>query len=111
MQSDKYMARNSVGIDVKTTGKRIKRLCEERGVTVKDIQEELNIGAFQSIYNWFSGKTLPSLDNMYRLSKMLNVAMEDIIVDNSNRIIIDFEFWKKRMPKYLVVYYDSMRRA
>lgn len=103
------MGSNSVGIDTIRTGKRIKRLCEERGITVKNIQEELSIGAFQSIYNWFSGKTLPSLDNMYRLSKMLNVAIEDMIVDDSSSIIIDFEFWKKRTSKYLVDYYNSMQ--
>lgn len=105
------MSGNSAQIDVKETGKRIKRLCRERGITAKMIQEELNIGAFQSIYNWFSGKTLPSLDNMYRLSKMLNVAMEDMIVDGSNRIVIDLEFWKKQPPKYLILYHDSMERA
>lgn len=75
------------------------------------IQEELDIGAFQSIYNWFSGKTLPSLDNMYRLSKLLNVAMEDMIVDCSNRIVIVLEMWKKQSPKYLIVYRDCMKRA
>lgn len=105
------MSVNSTQIDMKKTGKRIKRLCDERGITVKIIQEELNIGAFQSIYNWFSGKTLPSLDNMYRLSKMLNVAMEDMIVDCSNRIVIDFEMWKQQPPKYLILYHDSMERA
>lgn len=105
------MTSNSVGIDAKRTGKRIKQLCEAKNITVKNIQEELNIGAFQSIYNWFSGKTLPSLDNMYRLSKMLNVAMEEMIVDNSSRIIIDFEQWKKRIPKHLLVYYSSMTRV
>ena len=55
------MSGNSAQIDMKQTGKRIKQLCHERGITVKIIQGELNIGAFQSIYNWFSGKTLPSL--------------------------------------------------
>lgn len=105
------MSGNSAQIDMKQTGKRIKRLCRERGITVKMIQEELDIGAFQSIYNWFSGKTLPSLDNMYRLSKLLNVAMEDMIVDCSNRIVIFLEMWKKQSPKYLIVYRDCMKRA
>lgn len=102
---------SSTRIDVKRTGERIKRLCDERGITVKNIQEELNIGAFQSIYNWFAGKTLPSLDNMYRLSKLLNVTMEDMIVDYTNQIIIDFERWKKRTPKHLIVYYERIKRV
>ncbi len=44
------------------------------------IQRELYIG-FQSVYAWFSGKTLPSLDNLYRLSRLLRVPMDEMIVD------------------------------
>ena len=72
---------SNLQIDMKKTGERIKYLCEKEGVTVRQIQEKLHIGAFQSVYNWFEGKTLPSLDNLYRLSKLLNLPMEDIIVD------------------------------
>lgn len=68
-------------IDMKRTGSRIKRLCEEKKVSVKMIQKKLQIGSFQSVYAWFSGKTLPSLDNLYRLSILLGVAMDDMIVD------------------------------
>ncbi|MCD8045353.1 MAG: helix-turn-helix domain-containing protein [Clostridiales bacterium] len=53
---------------------------------MKEIQECLGIGAYQSVYNWFSGKTLPSLDNMFALSRLLGISMENMIVckdDNS----------------------------
>ena len=69
------------GIDVKQTGKQMKETCRQKGITVKTIQKELYIGSFQSIYAWFSGKTLPSLDNMYRLSRLLEMPMEALIVD------------------------------
>lgn len=82
---------NRIGIDIKRTGERIKCLCAQRGITVKHIQEQLQIGAFQSVYNWFQGKALPSLDNMYRLSKLLNVSMEDIIVDTTKTIIFSYK--------------------
>ena len=55
-------------IDMKKTGNKIKKLCKEKKITVKNIQKELGIGAFQSVYDWFSGKTLPSLDNLFYLS-------------------------------------------
>lgn len=66
-------------IDIKKTGMKIRFLCKERNISVKDIQRELCIGAFQSVYDWFSGKSLPSLDNFFRLSRLLNVKMEDMI--------------------------------
>lgn len=67
-------------IDNKRTGERIQRACERRGITVPRLQRELNVGAFQSIYNWFSGKTLPALENFYGLSRLLHVPMESLIV-------------------------------
>lgn len=69
-----------LGIDMERTGERIKRLCYEKGLTVKELQKRLRIGSFQSIYAWFAGKCLPNLDNMYRLSRILGVSMDDIIV-------------------------------
>ena len=67
---------------MKKTGAKIKTLCQERHITVKDIHRELCISAPQSVYAWFTGKTLPSLDNMYCLSKLLNIHIEDMIVMN-----------------------------
>ena len=75
------MKNDVLQINMKATGERLKKLCEENCVTIKRIQEELQIGAYKSIYNWFAGKTLPSLDNMYRLSRLLGVPMEDMIVE------------------------------
>lgn len=71
-------------IDTKRTGHRLKTVCEQKGINVKVIQEKLHIGAFQSVYNWFSGKTLPSLDNLYELCKLLGVSMESLIVEKDS---------------------------
>lgn len=68
---------------MRKTGENIKKICKQKGITVKYIQEELNVGAFQSIYNWFNGKTLPSLDNLYALSKILEVSMDNLVIGMS----------------------------
>ncbi|MGN0405761.1 MAG: helix-turn-helix domain-containing protein [Bariatricus sp.] len=68
------------GIDIEKTGKTIKEMCKIKNISVKDIQEKLFIGSFQAVYAWFSGKSLPSLDNLYRLSRLLNVPMDALIV-------------------------------
>lgn len=79
-----YIRRDEgIMIDLKLTGQRMRELCRQRGITVKQIQKELGIGAFQSVYNWFNGKTLPPLDNFFYLSKMLNVSKESMLVDES----------------------------
>lgn len=85
--------RKEIVIDVKKTGQRIKENCDCQGITVKQIQQELNIGSFQSVYSWFQGKTLPSMDNFYALCKLLHVSMDSMIVEQeeySNDIIFAY---------------------
>lgn len=103
----KEIKMNLFQIDMKKTGAKIKALCKERNITVKDIQKELYIGAFQSVYDWFSGKTLPSVDNLYRLSKLLNVRMEDMIEIVFNPTI-DIQLRKQENKTYLRVYYKKL---
>ncbi len=77
-------------IDMKRTGKRLKAKCDRQGVTVRQIQEKLHIGSFQSVYSWFQGKTLPSLDNFYALAKLLGVPMESMIVEKKEPLAGDY---------------------
>ncbi len=67
-------------IDMKRTGRRIKEVCNQKGISTKDVQEYMNFSASQSVYNWFRGKSLPSLDNFYALSKLLDLPMENLII-------------------------------
>ncbi|MDO4332340.1 MAG: helix-turn-helix transcriptional regulator [Eubacteriales bacterium] len=67
-------------IDVQETGKQLKRECERRKVTPREIQDFLGLAALQSIYNWFQGRALPSLDNFYALSCYLGTRMEELVV-------------------------------
>lgn len=53
-----------VKISKEETGKRIRRLLAESGITVRDVQEELELDSPQSVYKWLKGKALPSLDNL-----------------------------------------------
>lgn len=91
MDSDAGEETWALGIDMERTGERIKELCNEKGLTVKELQKELRIGSFQSIYAWFAGKCLPNLDNMYRLSRILGVSMDDIIVGLERNGEFDYE--------------------
>ena len=103
-------------IDTKRTGKRIKETCDQKGVTVRQIQQELNIGSFQSVYSWFHGKTLPSMDNFYALCKLLQVSMDSMIVEqetySDDRMSVCLEGNNQRMLARLRAYvkrYTAMR--
>ena len=67
-------------IDTKKTGRRIRNLCFQKGLTVAQIQDFLFIGSNQCIYSWFCGRTLPKLDSLYALASLLEVTMDDLIV-------------------------------
>lgn len=69
-------------IDANRTGEWLRYLCKRKNITVAEIQEKLQITSNQAIYAWFGGKTLPSLNNLYALSELLGMPMDDMIVDN-----------------------------
>lgn len=70
-----------ISLDVRLTGQRIHNVMIERGYTVRQIQEILNLSCPQPVYRWIRGYTLPSTDNLYRLSKLFCVHMEDLLVE------------------------------
>ncbi|WP_432630478.1 helix-turn-helix domain-containing protein [Brotaphodocola sp.] len=69
-----------MSIQQEETGNRIRALLKKNGYTVKDIQGAMGFENPQAIYKWLSGKTLPSLDNLLILSRVLHTTMEDILV-------------------------------
>ena len=70
----------SLVISVEETGKNIRKLRKERKVTVSEIQEVMGFREPRTIYKWQKGETLPTLDNMVRLSAILDVTIEEILV-------------------------------
>lgn len=69
-----------LSIRLPETGNHIKQLLKTSGYTVRDIQSAMGFENPKAIYKWMSGKTLPSLDNLVILSKILHSSMEDILV-------------------------------
>ncbi len=67
-------------IDKKATGIRIRQLMDDRGLSVEDVREYLSLGCVQSIYHWLDGRSLPSVENLYSLSKLLRVSMDRLVI-------------------------------
>ena len=67
-------------IDTVATGDNIRRLREKRGLTVKDLQSYFGFEMPQAIYKWQRGESLPSVDNLYALGRILNVPMDQILI-------------------------------
>ena len=67
-------------IDPAATGRNIMRLRLEQGLTVRDVQVFFGFEEPQAIYKWQSRKSLPTVDNLYALSALLDVRMDEILV-------------------------------
>ena len=46
------------------TGRRLRKLMNWHGVTVREVQEEMELESPQAIYKWLNGRALPSLENL-----------------------------------------------
>ena len=67
-------------IDLPATGANIRRLRQSKGLSVRDLQQFFGFEEPQAIYKWQRGQSLPTVDNLYALSALLDVPMNDILV-------------------------------
>ena len=66
-------------IDLCATGKNIRRLRIEAGLSVRELSQTLCLSDVQAVYRWERGVTLPSLDNLVLLSQIFCVPLESIL--------------------------------
>ncbi|MCI8297966.1 MAG: helix-turn-helix transcriptional regulator [Lachnospiraceae bacterium] len=93
-------------IDIYKTGQNIKHIMGMRGMAVKDVQEYLGLAAVQSIYHWFAGRCLPTVDNLYALSELLDVPMDDLVCGDReirDRFCYHPTYWR------FIMYYERCR--
>ncbi len=66
-------------LDVESTGKKIKSLMDESGITVRQLQSIFGFDYPQAIYAWLNGRNLPTVDNLIVLSELFGVTIDEII--------------------------------
>ncbi len=77
-----------VSLDMQMTGQVLNGKIRKQGYTIAQIQKELKLSCPQPIYRWINGQTMPSIDNLYKLSTILNVHMEDLVVPRQDEVWI-----------------------
>ncbi len=76
-------------LDLEATGAKIKTIMKQKGVTPRRLQLIMDFPYVQTIYNWFAGKNMPTLDNLVVLAQILDVTMDDIVVTRMVEVEID----------------------
>ncbi len=94
-------------IDMKATGMCIRRIMSQRKFTVKDVQKYLNLSSVQSIYHWFNGKSVPTVDNLYALSELFQLPVDAMLVGNRK---YHMSFSDKPFYRQVYVYYTEIKR-
>lgn len=68
-------------IDMKATGANLERLRRSRGLSVRDVQQYFGFEQPQAFYKWQYEQSLPSVEHLYALSRLLDTPMESILVE------------------------------
>ena len=92
-------------IDKKRTGVNLRKIIDKRGFTVKDIQQYLKLGSVQSVYHWLNGISLPTIDNLYALSYLFQVPIDDMVYGTRPRIFVGENLVQM---KRLYAYYEKI---
>ncbi len=78
-------------LDLTATGAKIKTVMKDKGITARELQIIMDFPYVQTIYNWFAGKNMPTIDNLVVLAKILAVPMDELVVTSLVETVIDDE--------------------
>ena len=70
---------DEIYIDKYRTGHLLKESLHSSQLTIKDLREILCMEYPRSIYRWFKGESLPTVDHFYALHLIFNRSMEDLL--------------------------------
>ena len=99
-------------INLRETGINLRRIMDKRGIGAKDVQEYLNLSSIQSIYNWLNGLNMPTVDNLYALSQLLQVPIDEIICGNGKAIVTKpIVILKNTRDRRLYSYYRKLNKT
>lgn len=73
-------------LDTKLSAQKLHAAIKNSGYSVAELQKMLYLACPQPIYRWMNGNAVPSVDNLYRLSQILNIPMENLLVFKQVRI-------------------------
>ena len=88
-------------ISKEETALTLRGLLKSKGISIKYVQEYLGLACVQSVYQWLDGKKLPSLDNLYALSQLLQVSMDELVSGNKQNLK---SIWEENFFKRMVQY-------
>lgn len=72
-------------LDTRAIGARIKELRKAKHLTVEDIAGFMGFESEQAIYKWQRGDSLPTVDNLYALSRLFETSVDAILTGEKEK--------------------------
>lgn len=94
-------------IDKKRTAERIKLFMYCNCLKPADIQKYLGLTCVQTVYRWLDGINIPSIDNLYALSQLFGVKIDDMLA--GDRKLLSPRTSCKNCC-HLLMYYDWLKK-
>lgn len=85
---------NISGIDMDATGKKISKLIDESGLSDKELGGIMGLSV-QSINKWRHGRNLPDIENLFFLSRIFGIKVDDFLVP----LVTQSQFEAKFQPE------------
>lgn len=88
----------------------IRKIMDCQGLTAKDVQQYLELGCVQSIYRWFDGVSMPTVDNLYALSELFKVPMDCIVCGSRKSAYCNYiDQYNEAQIRRISEYYKILR--
>ncbi|MCI7321716.1 MAG: helix-turn-helix domain-containing protein [Lachnospiraceae bacterium] len=89
-------------LDVKATGRRICELRRANHLSVEDVSRFMGFQSTQAVYKWQRGESLPTVENLYALSKLFGTSVDAILCgkeedETSSSFCFRFTFTNNRL--------------
>ena len=102
------MKKDMAVIDKKGTGYKISNFMKKQNLRPADIQNYLGLTCVQTVYRWLDGINIPTVDNLYALSQLFGVKMDDMVAGNRKRKAAQYLY---RMKHRIIVYDKTFSKA
>ncbi len=65
--------------DLKVVGRNLRRLREQKNLTVEQVREYLRLGSVQAVYKYEAGVGYPQADTMLALMELYEAGVDEIV--------------------------------
>lgn len=66
-------------LDTVAIGNRIKEMRKSKKLKVHDISSFMGLESDQAVYKWQRGECLPTVDNLFALSRLFDTTVDEIL--------------------------------